>query len=220
MRRDSIRIVMAAGLLASCLGSQPKIQTGPNAVATADGLHFVDNVLVGNMYMKPDYQVGTYDGFILGRTRISFAEGSRQLDKDEQNKLIGIFEEIARETIARGGTKEADAIAPCVAQVNLRLEKMSFSGATGVASIGAVTLVLQIRDSYTGEPLLIYGQRRKLGTGALSPAFKRFASRFQRDFNNSLPPPDHGMNTMTCQDRAVAGEEELSSLEDEDDYED
>lgn len=203
MRRSSIGMLVAAGLLAGCLGaSQPTIQSGPDAVKTPGGLHLVDNVPTGTLYMKPDYRVGTYGAFVLGKTAMSFAEGSRQLDESESAKLVEIFEEIARETIERGGTKEAEATGPCVARVNLRLEKMAFTGATGTASIGAVTLVMEIRDSYTRAPLLTYGQRRKLGTGSLSMAFRRFASRFQRDFNHALPGPDPAAKVRTCEERA------------------
>ena len=123
MRRSSIGVVMAAALTMSCLGgSGPTIQTGPDAVTTPSGLHLVDRVPAGKLYLKPDYNVGTYSAFKLGKTSISFLEGSRQLDEEQQAQLIRIFEEIARETIERGGTKEAEKLGPCVARVNLRLD--------------------------------------------------------------------------------------------------
>jgi cytochrome c553 len=95
------------------------------------------------------------------------------------------------------------------------LSPSEFSGVrtSMVASFGAVTLVLEIRDGQTREPLLRYGRRRALeggsGMGAdpakgapLTAAFERFAVDFRKDFARSLPRVVATAPALTCAQRA------------------
>ena len=71
---------------------------------------------------------------------------------------------------------------------------------------------MEVRDGYTKEALLRYGQRRRLGAGpgtsgaaGLRAAFKRFATTFQRDLNRSLPTDSPTDGSPSCQERAGQG---------------
>ncbi len=197
-------LAVGSALLVSCAGSQPTIQTGPNAVKSPDGLNKVDNVLMGTLFMKTDYAFGSYHQFALGRTVVTFKQGSRVLDENELNELKSIFEGVAREAIARTGRTEAEKPDRCVALVNLALVDLDLVAAdgAGASSLGAVTLVMEIRDGRTREPLLRYGQRRRLEGGAgLGTSLRRYAAKFQRDFNRSLPPPETIAERLDCQER-------------------
>jgi hypothetical protein len=193
-----------AALLAGCGATGPRIQTGDSAERSPDGLHKVDGVSTGTLYMQPDYAFGVYDEFILGRTLVTFQKDAEVLSEQETKHLTSIFEAIATETIERTGRKQAAARGPCVAVVNLALVDMEVSKGQakgGSAGIGAVTLVLEIRDGHTSEPLLRYGQRRRLGGTSLSAAFNRFSHRFQKDFQRSLPEATPESIT-TCEERS------------------
>jgi hypothetical protein len=202
MRRWSVVFTAGALLLAGCAASGPRVQTGPEAVMSPDGLHRVDGVVVGTLFMKPDYAFGSYKEFALGGTDVTFAQGSRVVEGEELSELVAIFEEVAREAIASTGRAEVERPQTCVAYVKLALVDLELEAGGGAASLGAVTLVLEIRDGHTMEALLRYGQRRRLAGVNLSAAFKRYATRFQLDFERSLPRPDPA-TTLTCAQRAA-----------------
>jgi cytochrome c553 len=76
-----------------------------------------------------------------------------------------------------------------------------------------LTLVLEIRDGHTDEPLLRYAGRRSLGGGfgvgtdpakgaALTATFRKFANDFQSDFTRALPRVAPTSRTLTCEQRA------------------
>ncbi len=88
MHRSGVVFATGALLIVSCAGSGPRIQMGPNAVKTPDGLHRVDGVVVGTLFMKPDYAVGDYHEFVLAGTDVTFAQGSRVLEGEELNELV------------------------------------------------------------------------------------------------------------------------------------
>jgi cytochrome c553 len=224
MRRSRDLLVMVAALVAGCLGApEPRIETGPGAVVTPDGLHKVEPVPVGTLFMRPDYAFGSYAKYILGETVITLKRDSRVLDPNELEELKARFDAVAREVIAQTGRVEVAEPAPCVALVNLALldvdllDPSEFSGArtSMVASFGSLTLALEVRDSSTGEPLLRYSRRRRLEGGAgigadpatgaaLSAALEKFAVDFQDDFVQSLPRVhiEPVTRVLTCAERA------------------
>jgi len=171
--------------------------------------------------MKPDYRVGTYRGFSLGETLVTFERGSRVLGEDQVAELKRRFDGIAREVITEGGTPYAVEPGPCIAEVNLALvdldlvdpKELTGTRTSVLHSFGAATLVLEIRDGHTGEALLRYGRRRRLeggyatgadpATGApLSLVLQRFAHDFQRDFQRSMPHVEVDAPPLTCEQRA------------------
>ena len=219
-RPGVITAIATALLLGSC-ASDPRLQIGPDAVVTADGLHQVENVPFGSLFMRPDYAFGSYDQFVLGETHVTFEPGAPMLSFEDTEDLKARFNRIAREVISESGREEVAAPGPCVAEINLALVDLDVvnhraSGGAGtsvVSSFGAVTLVLEIRDGQTSEPLLRYGRRRPLVGGVdlgadpsrvtvLETAFERFALDFNKDFTRSLPQVPPAARTLTCAQRA------------------
>jgi cytochrome c553 len=213
---------LALGVALACAGPrEPQIQTGPDAVVTGDGLHRVDRVPHGTLFMKRDYAFGTYEKFALGETLVTFKPRARVLDREQVESVKARFDAVARRAIADTGRTEVVESGPCVARVYLALinldllEPIESMGArtTVMDSFGEVTLVLDIRDGHTDEPLLRYAARRSLeggmGVGAdpakgapLTTAFQRFADGFRRDFTRSLPRVAPTTRTLTCEQRA------------------
>ena len=197
-----------AAALAGCLASpEPALQMGPGAKISPDGLHLVDHVPFGTLYMRPDYTFGSYRFFTMGKTHVSFAPDSRVLSDVEVAEMTRRFDAVARQVIRGSGRVEVPRQGPCVARVNLGLvdvdmlepkELAAHGTSTVMDSYGSLTLVLEIRDGYTGEPLLRYGRRRRLEGGpatgvdpaeltALTTTLEEFARGIENDFQRALP---------------------------------
>jgi cytochrome c553 len=210
------------GLVLACAGSPgPRIQTGPDAVVTFDGLHQVDGVPQGTLFMKRNYAFGTYEKFALGEILVTIKPGARVLDRHELEEVNARFDAVAREVIVETGRTEVPQGGPCVARVNLAflnldladLRPGSGADATWIASFGSMTVVLEIRDGYTDEALLRYARGASLGGGrgvgadpatgaALTAAFQEFAEDFRGDFERALPRLAPTSRALTCQQRA------------------
>jgi hypothetical protein len=221
MLHRSLALALAAAL-GGCLGSaDPALQTGPDAEITIDGLHRVDRVPFGLLYMRPDYSFGSYPRFTMGRTRVSVRPGSRALSPEEIAELTRRFDEVARRVIAAGGRVEVAEPGPCVARVSLGLHDLDLldpkeisaqAGTSVLRSFGSLTLVLEIEDGYTLQPLLRYGRRRELkgglGTGvdparlaALTSTLDDFARGIEHDFQRALPRITP-QTPQSCEERA------------------
>jgi len=218
----TMAVASVSTLLLGCAASnEPRILSGPDAVVTPDGLHRVENVPMGSLFIKPGYVYGSYADFTLGDTALTLKQGSRTLDEDELADVKGRFTEAARQILLETGRSEVAEDGPCVARINLALLDLDLLEATSeggtktsvVDSFGAVTMVMEIRDAYTGEALLRYGRRQHLigGTGVgsdpakgpvLNLAIHEFMVDFQSAFQRSLPRLPPIARTLTCAQRA------------------
>ena len=199
MHGKCLVLAMGAFFFIGCSAPGPRVTSGSNAVLSPDGLHAVEGIRTGTLFIRPNYVFGDYPAFLLGPTAVTFKQGSRVLEDSEVKDLIGSFEAVARATIGGTGLKEEAERGPCVAVVQLGLvdldlmhpSKIGPPQSDGLRMVGAATLVLEIRDGHTGQALLRYGQRHRL-TGrtnhvrgkALVAIFERFSTQVLSFINN------------------------------------
>jgi hypothetical protein len=124
--------------------------------------------------MRPGYTFGSYRHFTMGKTHVTFRPDSRVLSDAEVAEMVRRFDGVARQVISSSGRIEVAAPGPCIARVSLGLvdidllepkDLTAHGTSTVMDSYGSLTLVLEIRDGYTAEPLLRYGRRRRLEGG-------------------------------------------------------
>jgi len=175
---------------------------------TVDGLHRVDNSLVALAYMKPDMDLRGYTALMLdpvsvayqkdpqGRRRSGLVGGGSAnfaLSPSQMENLSSWFQEAVVEAFAGdGGYRIVDTPGPDVLRVSADLldlivrvptERASGRSRTFVASYGEVTLVLEVRDSESGEILARAGDRMDPTRGSgralteVSAAFVRADTR-------------------------------------------
>jgi len=230
MRRvhQAFAVAFCAILLVGCAGTggKARIPLGKDAVLSPDGLHKVEGIRSGTLFVRPNYAFGSYSSFMLAPTVVSFAQGARVLSEEDLKTLSASFKKVARSAIAETGRREVNESGPCVALVTLGLADLDLARpdelrrahagvsaapprASALRSVGEVTLVLEVRDGYTREPLLRYGRRQELegrshnvdGEGLVG-IFERFAVRFQKDFERSLSSLPQAEPLVACETRA------------------
>ena len=164
----------------------PTVQTGPEAEVTVDGLTRVDNPLVAVVYRKADVDLTPYKRFILdpvavayqrdpqGRTRSTGGGGGAgnfALTASQMETLKRLFREAVVEALTKDdGYELTEEPAPDVLRVTAELIDLIVSnpteGSTGgreqqyTSSYGEVTLILELRDSQSGEIFARAAERR------------------------------------------------------------
>ena len=177
--RSSLIVVTTVGLLAGCATPSPRptLQTGVAAEVTVDGLHRVDNSLMALAYMKPDMDLRGYTAIMLDPASVSYqkdpqgrrrnslpGEGSSNfaLTRSQMENLKSLFHEAVVDALADDGAyRIVEAPGPNVLRVSADLldlivrapTERTGRSQTFVASYGEVTLLVEARDSESGEIL-------------------------------------------------------------------
>jgi hypothetical protein len=187
--RSLMRGILLTGTLVVATGCattpapEPTFQTGPDAEVTVDGLVRVDNAAVPVAYRKPGIDLTPYTRFMLdpvevayqtdprgvtsaglGGSQSNFALTSRQMEN-----FRGYFEEAVVEALTENdGYELTTEPGPGVLRISAALIDLVVSVPTQqggrqdsyTRSYGLVTLVLELRDSQSGEIFARAADRR------------------------------------------------------------
>lgn len=69
-----VAFVLLTGFNICSEAKTPKIQTGPNAEVSFDGLHKVDKTIMDDVWAKPDVDLSQYKKIILKSTTVAFKD--------------------------------------------------------------------------------------------------------------------------------------------------
>lgn len=162
--------VLSVSLLAGCATTRSTIP------AEWDGLVLRPDTRLGAVFVKPDAEIGAYTSVLLDPLQVSFASNwdpnsnrrssGRRLDAGDvaamKDQLAEMFREGFRAELERGGYPLVDVpgpdtlrVIPQVVDLYVTAPDRASAGQvrTYTATSGRMTLVVELRDSVTGEVL-------------------------------------------------------------------
>ena len=178
--------VFAAALLAGCAGGEATIQQGPDAERTFDGLVGVNNSVFRRAWVDPDVDLTQYDKIILGPAEFEFRAVKKtpsmssirtnignefSIDEKGRAKLVetvtGVFaEELVRSkhfTITSEPGPDTLLIVGTMHDIVSRVPpQLAGAGEIYLSSVGEATLILELRDSLSGETIYRGADRRSI----------------------------------------------------------
>jgi hypothetical protein len=188
------RWVGAALAAAACLfvGSsggapkQPRIQTGPNAEVTADGLVRVEKSVADAAWVKPDFDLTPYKKLMIVSAGVSFKklkpvnqyqarkESQFPVSQENQQKFKDVMKEEFTKELSKLKRYEivdkpgpdvltlVGAVIDVVSNVPPDVDTAKFAGRGGVflTDVGEATLIIELRDSESNEVLGRAADRR------------------------------------------------------------
>ncbi len=179
----SIGVLVAVAGCASTPPPPPTLQTGPDAEVTIDGLVRVDNAAVPVSYQKPDMDLEPYTRFMLDPVEVAYQKdpGSRRqtgvagaddnfaLTPRQMENLRGGFQEaVVKALTENNGYELTTEPGPDVLRISASLLDLVVRVPTDrmgrqrsyTRSYGLVSVILELRDSESGEILARAGDRR------------------------------------------------------------
>jgi len=179
----SIGIFVAVAGCASTPAPPPTLQTGPDAEVTIDGLVRVDNAAVPVSYQKPGMDLKPYTRFMLDPVEVAYQKdpGNRRqtgvagaddnfaLTPRQMENLRGGFQEaVVKALTENDGYELTTEPGPDVLRINASLVDLVVGVPTDrmgrqrsyTRSYGLVSVILELRDSESGEILARAGDRR------------------------------------------------------------
>lgn len=173
MSRKHLVLPFVAAVAAVVLAGCATPQRGP---AEWDGLVRQPSTRLDGVFVKPDAEIPSYTSVILAPANVQFARNwdpnrggrsmSRQLDSGDivaiKDNLAAMLGEIFREELAAGGYQVVSEpgpdtllVIPAIVDLYITAPDTMSAGRsrTYTANSGRMTLVLELRDSVTGETL-------------------------------------------------------------------
>jgi Protein of unknown function (DUF3313) len=164
---------IAAALLMVVVAGCASTQRGPTEW---DGLVRQPGTRLGAVFLKPDAEIPSYTSFILAPATVQFARNwdpnrggrslSRRLDAGDvvaiKDNLSAMLGDIFREELTAGGYQvvteagpDTLLVIPAIVDLYITAPDTTTAGRsrTYTANPGRMTLVLELRDSVTGETL-------------------------------------------------------------------
>jgi hypothetical protein len=175
-------LVVAILLMVGCT-SAPSIQQGPDAETTFDGLVRIDHARFANAWIDPDVDLTQYNKIMVGKAVFEFRavkktsptiirqsnESEFWMSDESKESLIEIVSEAFRDELQKSKNFTfADAPGPDVLVIVGGLHDivsrvppdMIGRGDIYLSSVGEATLVLEARDSLSGETIYRAVDRR------------------------------------------------------------
>jgi hypothetical protein len=204
----SIAILIFSLAAAACATTPP----APHPWVVRDGMTQVETYGRGLLYVKPDHHLGRYDDLVVERVGFRYGPDQKRLaDLDEDRIVTMLVDAIPESQDGVIGLKTVPG--PCVLSVNFFLKDLEFtepdwkadSTTSYVASYGEATMILELRDSMSHEPLARFVQKRDLGGGRTVASrgtnlgrLRQAITEAMRDMGNQLrklAPPSAGGGT-------------------------
>jgi hypothetical protein len=202
-------------VMAGCASKPPTFQEGPDAEISFDGLVRVDNTAFKKVWADPDTDLSNYTKIIPKKAEIEFraVKGSARLsskseypiDEKDRIKIIDTIAQILSEEISDNkrftitDKPSPDTLILAVSLIDIVSNvPPELAGRSDVflSRVGEITLVLELKDSQSGETLLRAAERGAVETagnrGMRSNSvtnmneLRRLARRWGAKINNGL----------------------------------
>ncbi len=216
-------IILAIFSLAACSSTTPTVQQGPGAEVTFDGLHRVNDSRADRIWIKPDIDLSKYDALMFASAGIQYSHPDAKSRYDRNADTFPLSEkqkQLLIDTVSEAMTKElskiehysiADTAGPGVLEVTIGLMDVSskipedfFTGRSNIYlnSLGAATLVVELRDSRTEEALARMVDRQQIEPVVMRestpPANKMEVSRYARNWGARLRAGLDELHELGC----------------------
>lgn len=173
--REMLSLVFLVGLVAGCAAQAPA-GPAPGAPAQWDGLVLRSSSRVDALYVHPGADIRSYESVMLDPVEVSFSSqwdpnrgsvaASDRLSVEDiqaiRDGLAGLFREVFEKELAEGGYSLVDSpsygtlrVTPAIVDLYINAPERNAPGRTRTytTDAGSMTLVVELRDSVTGDIL-------------------------------------------------------------------
>jgi hypothetical protein len=131
------------------------------ATQTVDGLTRTEIDAPGVLFIRDDHGIGSYDAFLIPEATISYRRRSVRLPTELELAFMASLEQTLIDAAQEADIPIVQTPGNCVLQVAMGLTDVDIERSK-TRSIGRLTLVMEFRDTLSGQPLLRYATRNTI----------------------------------------------------------
>ncbi len=158
MRLSRILLVLGGFLAMGCATGKPKTEMDPS------GLVRIDTKGPGNLFAHPSRSIDHYDDILVGEVNLDYAPKQEPLSQDDLRRFQTMAYGIIVRQIPAAGQLSAREPGPCTVKLGVQFDDLEFPGSRARQN-GSTVVILEFRDSQSGDPVVRYAQQRELSVG-------------------------------------------------------
>lgn len=148
---SSLPVAASCALGLACAGPVVTLEAPP---ASIDGLVPAEIDIPGTLLIRKDHGIGSYDEFFVPPAQISYERSSVRLPREMEVEFLATLEQSLIDLSLDASIPVVDEPGMCVMQVGLSLLDVHLDAPGGELRPDRMTLVMEFRDSLSGQPLL------------------------------------------------------------------
>jgi hypothetical protein len=154
--------------------------SGPETKVDSSGLVLIPHSGPGELFAHPSRSIDDYDDFLVSDVGLSYAPKQTPLSEEDLQRFRTMAYGVVVREIPAAGYLAARGPGPCTVKLGVQFDRLEFPGADSRKN-GSTTVILELRDSVTNDPIVRYGQHRELsvGMGSAPQDLKRLESTLE-----------------------------------------
>jgi len=159
--REARALVLAVAFGFGCTTPAPaeRVSFKEARLLTADGLRRVEIDMPGVLFIRDDHEIGSYDALLVPKAGLSYKRRSARLARETEQEFLATLEQSLVDLAVDADIPVVEAPGQCVMQIGIALHDMDLDRRNTARTLGRMVLVMEFRDSDSGQPLLRYASQ-------------------------------------------------------------
>jgi hypothetical protein len=153
----ALLIVLFVGLgCGTPSGGRDTAGKASSGAKSPDGLVEVEIDGPGHLFLRKEHGIGGYDAIAVAQSFVTYRRSSARIDPDEEEVYLASLEQAVIDVAEAANVPIADTLGKCVIKVGAGFVNVQLADSDKADVLGRMTLVIEYRDSVSGQSLLRY----------------------------------------------------------------
>ncbi|MBK7951113.1 MAG: hypothetical protein IPK00_20705 [Deltaproteobacteria bacterium] len=157
--------ILALWVLSGCAPAPTGSSDSMRPLYSIDGLRRVEIAVPGVLELRENHGIGSYDALMLPPANLRYRQDSQRLTYDAREIFLSVLHQTLVDATKAASIPIVSEPGPCVMEIEFDVVRMFIDVSERSKQIADLILVMQFRDSASGDILLRYATRNQIATG-------------------------------------------------------
>lgn len=165
MRWTTIATILTLWLASGCASAPPEPAPRERLLYSVEGLKRVDIAVPGVLELRENHGIGSYDALLLPQATLRYRPESQRLTSDARAVFLSLLHRTLVDATNAASIPIVSEPGPCVMEIEFDVVRMFIDVSERSRQVAHLILVMQFRDSASGDLLLRYATENEIATG-------------------------------------------------------
>ena len=165
MRRTTVATILTLWMTFGCRSAPPHSVPPQHPLPPIGGLERVDIAVPGVLELRENHGIGSYDALLLPQATLRYRPESQRLTPDAREVFLSMLHRTLVDATHAASIPIVTEPGPCVMEIEFDVVRMFIDVSERSKQVAHLVLVMQFRDSASGDLLLRYATENEIATG-------------------------------------------------------